>query len=536
MQANWQARGVISRAELLLRESWAQFLVNPVKLLAPVAAVTLGLTLGVAVQASQRMSTYQLALLVSIGLVLFAVMVADIRGVLLIALGIVLPIGVAFTPFNQPGTDSHAGGAWSTFVLYPYDFPLLGLSLLFLMDWLVHKRRPARPLGAIDLFGLAFIAWAGVSMLNSVNLALSGFEILRMAKLYLLFLVVVAMVRTMGDLRRLIVALLIGLMLQSIFGILQYTGTVQYGVTVGEERRVAGTLGWPNTFGAYAAVLVAVAFSLWISGVSGRLRGIAAIMSLVGLAPLVLSFSRGAWVSIMMGCALAFFLARRRGWMTTRTVAKLSVALVVLAGAAISFADTVLSRLLQTNLQESQITTRLDLNQVALAMATDHPWAGVGINTFVEVMGRYDSTGITSLFPEPVHNVFLLIAAETGWIGLAFFLMLIGAALRHGFAAMAAKDRFLSAVAIGGITGLSLLLITNLADVHLRTDFLYALFWLLIGVLVVARRLASLSEAREVLPNGTGNPHRSPRRLPARYLPRAGWVATRRAGSPGGLR
>jgi hypothetical protein len=60
---------------------------------------------------------------------------------------------------------------------------------------------------------------------------------------------------------------------------------------------------------------------------------------------------------------------------------------------------------------------------------------------------------------------------------------------REGVQAAKTDDRFLSACAIGILSGLVVLAVNNLADVHLRTDVLYALFWLLIGLVVAIRRM-----------------------------------------------
>jgi O-antigen ligase len=52
--------------------------------------------------------------------------------------------------------------------------------------------------------------------------------------------------------------------------------------------------------------------------------------------------------------------------------------------------------------------------RVAFDAIRDHPWTGVGVNSYVAVVGRTDpltSTGV------PVHNIFLLSAAEIGIIG-----------------------------------------------------------------------------------------------------------------------
>jgi hypothetical protein len=60
---------------------------------------------------------------------------------------------------------------------------------------------------------------------------------------------------------------------------------------------------------------------------------------------------------------------------------------------------------------------RQHVAQVALRAVQDHPWAGVGPNSYVAVIGALDRLTATGV---PVHNVFLLTAAELGIVGALF--------------------------------------------------------------------------------------------------------------------
>ena len=51
--------------------------------------------------------------------------------------------------------------------------------------------------------------------------------------------------------------------------------------------------------------------------------------------------------------------------------------------------------------------SRIPLMKVALSMIEKHPFLGVGINNYTEVMHNYDNTkiGITTIVDYPVHNI-----------------------------------------------------------------------------------------------------------------------------------
>lgn len=460
-------------------------------------AVALGTALGLIVPAMSSWSRYRLVLVSLMGLVSLCTLVAgDARRVLLVCLVLTIPLSISFAPLGKG--PYHAGGAQPRVVLYLYDFPLIGLMVLWLLDTLL-ERRPIQFSG-IDVAAILLIIWTTLSIYNSSHIPLSVFETLRMAKLYLLSLVVASNVKTKRDMQDVIAALLIGLMFQSVISGLQHTVGINLGLgffTVGKLGRVSGTVGWPNTFGAYAATITSVTLALWICGAGGRLRIPIRAVCMAGFSALILSFSRGAWISLLAGVAISLFLGWHAGWLGSRSSVRLTVIALSAAMVGALFASSIATRLAEVQPSMDVIVDRMKLNQVAVNMIGARPLLGVGINTFVDVLKKYDTTGVTYFLHEPVHNVFLLVAAETGLVGLGLFLLLILIAFREGLQAAKTNDRFLSACAIGILSGLVVLVVNNLADVHLRTDVLYAIFWLLIGLVVAIRRMAISSHPLE---------------------------------------
>ena len=212
-------------------------------------------------------------------------------------------------------------------------------------------------------------------------------------------------------------------------------------------------------------------------------------MCAAGFVPLILSFSRGAWFALLPGLVTAILLCWHKRWLDAKSLARLAVLGLCAGVVGVFFGSSVVSRLAEVSVNMPVIVSRVQLNRVALNMIGAHPWLGVGINTFVNVMREYDTTGVTYYFPQPVHNVYLLVAAETGLVGLGLFLLLLVSAFREGLQAVITGDRFTSVCAIGILGGFVVLAVSNLADEHLRTEVLYALFWVLIGLVAAARRM-----------------------------------------------
>ncbi len=82
----------------------------------------------------------------------------------------------------------------------------------------------------------------------------------------------------------------------------------------------------------------------------------------------------------------------------------------------------VLSRLKGTNFAEEAFSQRADLFKSALIIIKDHPLFGVGLHNFIPSLSHIQKPLSPTLYLQPVHNIFLLITAEIGIIGSAFFL------------------------------------------------------------------------------------------------------------------
>ena len=158
--------------------------------------------------------------------------------------------------------------------------------------------------------------------------------------------------------------------------------------------------------------VICLPVALWICGVI-RSRFLLVLSIIFGAIPVALSFSRGAWLSLAISIVLMYLLALKRGWISvggfTRQAA---VLIIVTAVTGFALADQINERS-----EEDTLSVREQLNEVAVNMVRANPIVGIGLNTFVPAMPKYDERNVRAYFEEPVHNVFLLTAAETGVVG-----------------------------------------------------------------------------------------------------------------------
>lgn len=146
------------------------------------------------------------------------------------------------------------------------------------------------------------------------------------------------------------------------------------------------------------------------------------ITVIFGTLAILASFSRSVWI-VGLGIFLLIILRHLRGG-KRKLLGGGGILLVVLMGFGFFYVTTHLD-------MDEAISRRLQLNQTAIEMIQENPLVGVGLNNFIPRLPDYWQTSGAVRFLQPVHNIFLLIGAETGMIGLLIFLWFLLLTFRH---------------------------------------------------------------------------------------------------------
>lgn len=193
--------------------------------------------------------------------------------------------------------------------------------------------------------------------------------------------------------------------------------------------RVGGTIGSPNKFAIFVTSLVFAPLAMMLVVRAWWLRVALGLGLVAGMTALVLTRSRASWLSAgMMFMVMAYLYLRTRmgrfhacftlGWIG---IVALAVALAIPATR---------ERLLMDDQGSSY--GRINQAMTASAMIADNPF-GVGSGNYVSNMHLYDQSGDgqSLRFRHPVHNTFLLIAAEQGILCVVVVLALLYLCLRQ---------------------------------------------------------------------------------------------------------
>jgi len=212
---------------------------------------------------------------------------------------------------------------------------------------------------------------------------------------------------------RLLVVLLVSSALSAAYGI----ATFFLGMGEGRLGRSVGSFSNSMTLGGVLLFLCSLSCAVAIGARIGRrLRLAAAGTALVSAGALFYSFTRSSWIGMFVSAAVMLALLRRR-WLAPFAAA--AVLFVILLPAPY--------RAQVTSIWDPKYPTnvhRLDLIRSGVGIVRDHPVMGVGTHDLAEVNRRYLPPGGTPAFGH-MHNIFLQVAVQMGFVGLAAFCWLL---------------------------------------------------------------------------------------------------------------
>ena len=235
----------------------------------------------------------------------------------------------------------------------------------------------------------------------------------------------------------------------------------------GWTNQMTGVLPPYSNYSAFVLTGAAAAAAAWIlhpRGPKGQERTIAAAAIALYILCLILGHSRGAWLGL--GAAATVWSTRRWG---ARAAAAAAVAAVLSLGAlAIGKLPAPLENVLFKKYRLNA-EARPRIWRAASAIASAEPWLGTGPGNFavgfrLRPVALENGAARWSMSTDYAHSELLQAGAETGWAGLALWLLGALAALR-ALISRADDDPVREAAAIAA-TGLSAhLLVDNMLQI-----------------------------------------------------------------------
>jgi O-antigen ligase len=447
--------------------------------------------------ASQLKALYSLALLGMAAIIAGVVLSGRARQVLWLGFGFSLPVGIGKHFFVDYG---HVGSVWGL-QFTPIDVPLFWLLGMSLAESFA-RRRPIR-MTTTSWLAVAFFLSGVPGLFIAYKPYLVFFDLFIGFKALLIYFLAAHLFDPDRDLRPVLLGVLAALFFEAALAAAQVTGaapawlsplreisTEDYvEVMAGRFGRAGGTVGNSTALALFFILSLPVAVALLFAPLSRRARGLAWLAAAAGATGLLLTFSRAGWGAVVVALALVF--ARKRREVLSPRVLPW-ILLAALAG-AVTLSG---SEVVRTRIKEQTFDFRVRIASVALEMIKAHPFLGVGLNNFEEVMDRYETWQDVTRIGWQVHCLYLLIASEVGIVGFGFWI----GWLVSGFAAARRLMRNAPTpwnhLALGIAAGLVGLLLHMLVDAGYVFSPIRYQTWFMVGLLVRAQTLLRRGELR----------------------------------------
>lgn len=403
---------------------------------------------------------------------------------------LLLFLPVIFNPF---GFDCFAmPRVW---FLYFCSFLLLCLLFLYFFKNKEIKIRYTFLHGIVFVF--AFFVCLSLFFAQDIYIAFWGFwwdyeGVLSWFCYFLLFTIGFLFFRNKNDLQKLIFALSVPMIVVGVYSVFQYFFDIQLmdWFQETEIRRASSFLGHPSYLGIYCVLLLPLFFyAMTEEDISLRRKKIISTAFVFGIVSLILSFSRGAWVSFIIITILYVFLNRQKirklnvwnkKYLAGGVVLLVLFLLILFLNSGFLF--TIKDRFFSIfDPQTATTQVRFLLYRQSWALLGDHWLFGVGADNFAYVVSAYFLNHwnvFDAMIADKAHNQFIDYWVSFGIGGLISYIAILASWFVLFWRAIKKEDANTPL-----IKAIALSIIAYLAAVqfHYSTIDLAPIFWFLFG-------------------------------------------------------
>jgi hypothetical protein len=259
-----------------------------------------------------------------------------------------------------------------------------------------------------------------------------------------------------------------------------------------------------NAIGTVLEMMIPLAAALLLMQ-RGRGRMVWLVLIGVMLLGLLMSYSRGAWLGLVVGMMLAVVLVMFKHRPAIALPLLLGFVLVVIAvllgGSVLGDRIPFMQSLLGT------AASRLELFKNSLYLAGDYAFTGLGLgDTFAMPYSRYSLLIFVPLFTYS-HNLYLTIWLSQGLLGIIAFLSMIAA--WYGYVGHVLRHAVPSPVFFGAVAGVTATLVHGLTDSRQYTEspWIMPVLFLGLGIAVASGAAALTQQSLSMRRPAGGRPH-----------------------------
>jgi len=245
-------------------------------------------------------------------------------------------------------------------------------------------------------------------------------------------------------------------------------------------KRMTATYRHCNDFGVYLVTIGGIVWALALYEFKKKARWLGLAAAGLVTVCIVLTFSRGAALGLF-GAALLMALVKKD---------KLILLILALSIIALPFLmpDSMKDWAKSTDsfLELCCNLDRIVFYKSSIEMIKDHPFIGVGVNTYMKAYSKYKVKEVGIITPDTpyAHNNYLHMAGEIGLLGLGIFLWIMAALfmeLRKIYL-KTAQPSFVKNASLGLGCGIWAFLLNGLTESSFYFSKIVVVFWFVVGL------------------------------------------------------
>ncbi len=383
-----------------------------------------------------------------------------------------------FTPLARGSVQGWAIATIEVATLISLTLFLLGKCLAGGFEWIPTP---------LDKPFVVLVILTGLSVVFSLERRTSIWSAIFLLTCLIIFYLVIQTVRTRAHVRHLIYLLIGMAVFLSIFGLFKKFGANpfpwwDYG-DLGYGSRLASTYGCPNHLAGYIEMTLPLLLGLFLLDFRPAIAFILGYLTLLLLVALMLSLSRGGWISAALGLAfMVGMLLKSRHFIRKRMLIAIVAGVVILA--VIALVSTPVVERLQTAMERGRdpsFHSRVVVWGGVIKMIADHPLTGIGPGAFKTVFMQYQPPGMMAHF-FMAHNDYFHFVSETGLLLVPVILWMMVVFYRRGLEKLKHPSRLVRATTLGALSGVTALLVHSIYDFNLHIPANAILFVVLAAI------------------------------------------------------
>ena len=328
------------------------------------------------------------------------------------------------------------------------DLIVILIFIYLLISNSTEKERKYNPSGSFWQLGLPLLLWIVIgvfSFIPAVNKNIVPIELVRMLRIFLIFFAVYKLVDKPEDARIIVYFLILAFSIQTLLVIMEYCTGHSLIRLPGEAREVelvggdmfrsSGSMGHSSNYAKLAALSIPICLAYIFAARKSIWRICVSLILIAGLVALVLTISRAGIIATIFGLSWAFLLISKKTNLQHKEIKIIVLVILLFIGIGLAWitgGDRLISRV---KWDYGSASSRPQMFSVAWNVIKKHAFLGVGLNNYTLVAPNYDRTAnaISVEFPHPVHNIYLLYAAEMGMPGAIVFIWFLLGTISKAF-------------------------------------------------------------------------------------------------------